>query len=164
MKYFDDCMSIESLRAEYRKNCLKLHPDKGGIAETFAEMQGEYERLIKLCVATEAGRANKENRKAHYTYETEKELMEAMEYFCNIQGVDVELCGCWLWITGNTFPVHEKIKEYGAKYSKNKSAWYWAATMSKGKCRGRYSWNKIRAKYGSIKLENEAEPVYSIAV
>jgi hypothetical protein len=163
MKYFDDCMSIESLRAEYRKNCLKLHPDKGGTAEIFADMQNEYERLIKLAAATEAGTACKENRKARYTYETEKELMSAMEYFLNIYGITVELCGCWLWITGDTFPVHEKIKEYGAKYSKNKGAWYWSADMGTGKHRGRYSWNKIRAKYGSVILESDARPIQSIA-
>jgi hypothetical protein len=156
-KYFSLDMTIEEIRKHFRVLCLKLHPDKGGDAEEFKAMKSEYDRICGILAAGEAGRANKENREARFTAETEKELREAIERFLSIPGIILEICGSWLWITGNTFPVRERIYLYGAKYSKTKKCWYWAADMGKGKVRGIYSMDKIRNKFGSTVIESEAE-------
>jgi curved DNA-binding protein CbpA len=156
-KYFSPEMSIEELRKNFRRHCLVLHPDKGGDAEEFKAMKNEYDYFIKLSAAGEAGRAAAKDRKPFYTYESEKALQDAIERFLAIPDIVVEICGSWLWITGNTFPVHERIKALGAKFSRNKKAWYWSPTMSQGKMRGIYSMKKIREKFGSICLESEAE-------
>lgn len=162
-KYFSPEMGIEELRKNFRKLCLELHPDKGGNAEEFKAMKNEYDYFCSLQAAGEAGKANAENRSARFTAETEKELREALERFLSIPGIIVEICGSWLWISGNTFPVHEQIKALGAKFSGQKKMWYWAATMREGKVRGRYDMNKIRSKFGSETIESTAKETLQIA-
>lgn len=163
-KYFSLEMSIEEIRKAFRKYCLELHPDKGGDAEEFKAMKNEYDQVIVLLAAGEAGKANAQNRKAHFTAETETALRETLEKLLNIAGITVEICGSWLWIYGNTYPVHEQIKALGCKYSSQKKAWYWAADLAQGKARGRYnSLAKIRAKFGSEVIESEAEEMKLVA-
>lgn len=162
-KYFSPEMNIEELRKNFRQLCLELHPDKGGDEEQFKAMKNEYDYFCRLQAAGEAGKATAENRAARFTAETEKELREALERFLNIHGIVVEICGSWLWISGNTFPVHEQIKAAGAKFSGQKKMWYWSATMRDGKVRGRYDMKKIRSKFGSEAIESTAAEVKLIA-
>jgi curved DNA-binding protein CbpA len=155
--------SIETLRSAFRKKCLELHPDKGGDAVKFAAMKNEYDILIKLAAAGEAGRANQESREARFNFESEKELAEMIEKLMKVSGIIIEVCGSWLWISGNTFVVHEQLKCLGLKFSGQKKCWYWASTIKQGKVRGRYSMDKIRSKFGSMVLESEAAPVHCLA-
>lgn len=157
MKYFTEIGSIEELRSMFRAYCLELHPDKGGDPEAFLAMKAEYDVAIRMAAATEAGTANAENREARFSYEGERAVAEALERFLNIPGIIVEICGSWLWIAGNTFPVHERIKAEGAKYSKGKGKWYYSPYMGRGKRRGRYSMAQIRRRFGSIVVDSEAQ-------
>ncbi len=43
MKYFDNCKTTEELKEQHRSYVKLLHPDKGGNAREFADMQAEYE-------------------------------------------------------------------------------------------------------------------------
>lgn len=46
MKYFKNISDFEELKKQYKQNALKLHPDKGGDAEEFKEMQNEFDTLF----------------------------------------------------------------------------------------------------------------------
>jgi hypothetical protein len=163
MKYFADGLTIEECRKQFRELCLQLHPDKGGKHEDFIAMKNEYDIAIKLLAALEAGNANRENRKTRFTFESEKALREKIEELLNIPAITIEICGSWLWISGNTFPVHDRIKAAGCKFSGAKKLWYFAVDMAQGRVRGRYSMAKIRNKFGSMTIESEAEPQYQLA-
>jgi len=45
MPYFYDCTTKEEARKRYLELCKKLHPDKGGNATEFKDMQAEYDRF-----------------------------------------------------------------------------------------------------------------------
>ena len=48
MKYFVNYpYTAETLKAEFRELCKKLHPDTGGNAQDFAEMMNEYEQTAR---------------------------------------------------------------------------------------------------------------------
>ncbi|MCW3788497.1 hypothetical protein [Plebeiibacterium sediminum] len=47
MKYFLDITDIEEAKARYRKLAKQLHPDAGGIANEFQNMQNEYHSLLQ---------------------------------------------------------------------------------------------------------------------
>ena len=67
-----------------------------------------------------------------------------------IPGLDIELCGSWLWIGGNTREHKEELKALSCRWSKNKKLWYWHHAEEGRKWRrGTYSMNEIRTKYGS---------------
>lgn len=46
MMYFIDITNIEQAKIRYRKLVKQLHPDKGGSANEFQEMQEEYKILL----------------------------------------------------------------------------------------------------------------------
>ena len=60
MKYFVNINSAEELRKMYRELVITMHPDKGGNAEEFAEMQNEYDNIKKQYEGStsKAGRGN----------------------------------------------------------------------------------------------------------
>lgn len=42
-----------------------------------------------------------------------------------LKGIEIEIIGAWIWITGNTFAVRTTLKGLGFKFSHSKAAWYW---------------------------------------
>jgi curved DNA-binding protein CbpA len=48
MKYFNvnNDTTLDELKAQYRKLCFKLHPDKGGDEREFVAMKNEYHSLL----------------------------------------------------------------------------------------------------------------------
>ncbi|MBN1548270.1 MAG: hypothetical protein JW902_16590, partial [Syntrophaceae bacterium] len=71
----------------------------------------------------------------------------------------VELCGVWLWITGNTYLAKDELKAFGCRFSGPKKAWYWRREKD-----GQDRWHKraislqeIRAKYGSVVLASDED-------
>jgi hypothetical protein len=158
MKYFNDYSNIAELRKLFRQYCLELHPDKeGGNHEAFIEMKAEYEKVLHFAASNEAGRACAENREPAFNFESESELAAMVEKLMKVQGIIIEICGSWLWVSGNTFPVHEQLKEFGLKYSRNKKRWYFSPYMTGGKRKGRYTMNKIRETFGSTVIESEVD-------
>lgn len=157
MKYFNDFMNIEELRTKFREFCLELHPDKGGKHEDFIEMKAEYDKVILRAANSEAIKAGTEDREPRFNFASESELAEMMEKLMRVPEIIIEVCGSWLWIAGNTFPVHEILKSFGFKYSKAKTKWYYSPYMGTGKRRGRYTMQKIRDKFGSTIIQSDAE-------
>ena len=48
MKYLrDDIQTLEELKKEYHRLCLKLHPDVGGSNEAMKELNAEYEIMFE---------------------------------------------------------------------------------------------------------------------
>lgn len=157
MKYFTEIMSIEQLRTQFREYCLELHPDKGGDHKEFIEMKAEYDKVIERASKTEFINAESENRKANFSFADEKELAEFLEKLMRVKGVVIELCGSWLWVSGNTILVKDQLKGFGMRFSKKKTAWYYSPYMGKTKRRGRYSMEKIRDTFGSTIIQGSKE-------
>ena len=89
--------------------------------------------------------------------ESEKEIAEkvskAWEQVSELTGIKVELCGAWLWVTGDTRPVKDTLKEAGFKWAPKKKQWYFPGVRSGG--RGGKNMGYIRAKYGSHNLKDD---------
>jgi curved DNA-binding protein CbpA len=157
-------MNIQELRDLYRKYAVQLHPDKPtGDHEKFTTMQNEYETVLKEISENEKIKAGKENRDPFFTFEGESEIMEMLKKAMRVKNIIIEICGSWLWISGNTFPVHEVLRSFGMRYSKKKKAWYFSPYMSKKRKAGRYSMKKIRNTFGSTILDNKEEEQKEIA-
>ena len=148
LEFFIDCKTKEQARKEFFKLCLLLHPDKGGEHERFVRMQSEYAFITEQL-------PNEDEEKETST-EYEINLSEMIEKLCRLRGIEIELCGCWLWVTGDTYSAKERLKEFGFKYSSKKKCWYWfegANDKTNRKYKGRKTLPEIRAKYGSQKFE-----------
>ncbi|MFQ5861498.1 MAG: hypothetical protein ACE5IC_00060 [Candidatus Brocadiales bacterium] len=85
-----------------------------------------------------------------------RDLQELIPLVTKLPSIHVELCGSWLWITGETFPIKAELKALGFKWSKKKSAWYYHNGRYRKKSRHPWSLDKIRTRFGSVEyLEQE---------
>ena len=70
--------------------------------------------------------------------------------------VKIELCGSWLWISGDTKPHKDNLKRIGCRWSNNKKQWYWRPPGSGRawfRSSNEYSMEQIRSDYGSVEIK-----------
>lgn len=148
--YFRQCRTAEELKKAYREIVKKLHPDNGGEASLFKEMQAEFssawERLKSIHVNSKGEQYTQE------TNETAQEFMDIIEKVIHLNGVDVELCGSWIWCSGNTQPYKEVFKALKFGWSGQKQAWHFHYGPYKKRSKSKLSMNDIRNLYGSKKF------------
>lgn len=146
--------TIDDVKIIYRKLASKNHPDKGGNTET---MQIINTAFAELCKFFESGNltldinedGNEEAKEFNFAFISELKTM---------QGVIIEVCGYWVWLTGDTFTHHGRIKALGFKFSGSKKAWYWSPTIDISKYRrGSRSMKGIRKEFGSNIIETEIQ-------
>jgi hypothetical protein len=80
---------------------------------------------------------------------------EILDKIRHIPNINIEVCGVWLWITGDTKPYKETFKELGLRFAPKKEAWYWRPEKYRSRNKGRYSLQQIRNLYGSQDIQNE---------
>lgn len=88
------------------------------------------------------------------TPEQGAELLAALDNLNGIPDIRTEICGCWIWITGETKAHKEALKEIGCRYCSKKKCWAFHPSGT-GRGRGKRSMNGIRAKYGSVTDEQD---------
>lgn len=143
---FETCKNLDELKKEYRKAAIENHPDAGGNEETMKVINIEYAARFEILKNAHNASAD-EHRK---TTETPEEFINIVSKLFQMDGLKVELCGSWLWISGETIKNKEGLKAAGCRWSAGKKMWYWHHPEEGAKrSRGRTSLQDIRRKYGS---------------
>lgn len=150
-KYFDKCRTAEELKKAYRTAAKKLHPDAGGDPELFKAMQAEFSAAWEKLKNVHMNASGERYEKA--TTETAAEFMELIEKLFKLDGVVIEICGAWLWVTGNTYPHRDELKKLRFGFSAKKSAWYFHYEPYKKHSKRELSMNQIRDMFGSQRVE-----------
>lgn len=157
---FENIKNFADLKKAYHKAARENHPDLGGDTETMKKINNDFDRAAKRIerdgetFGTE--QAAEKNGKTTETAQDLAEFAEILGKLYGLDGLDIELCGSWLWITGNTYTHREAIKVAGCKWSKNKQAWYWHKGEYTRKGKRRYDMDEIRAMHGSEKIRGSA--------
>lgn len=68
-------------------------------------------------------------------------------------GLTIEVCGSWVWVSGDTKPHKEALKESGFKWAPKKEMWHFRPSDHKSFNRGNWSMGKIREEHGSIRVK-----------
>lgn len=150
MMYFT-ATNLNELKVQYRRLAMEHHPDRGGDAEIMKAINNEHDDLFKkLSSAHNDAAAADATRKTRPTTETPEEFRKIIDILLHMDGLEVELCGAWLWIGGNTKGNREGLKRAGCKWSASKQLWYWHHQEAGSPWHsGKSSMSKIRRKYGS---------------
>jgi hypothetical protein len=146
MKFFSNVKSIEELKKEYRKLAFVHHPDRGGNAETMKELNAAYDLMLKKLASTA--------KEEHNEMEFAEQFKEVIDRLINCIGLEIEVCGSWLWVGGNTKQYKEVLKELGFKWRSKKEKWSLGETT--GKKKGEWSMDAIREKFGSEKINTSS--------
>jgi len=155
MTYFNPRpVTLDDLKKAYRRLAMQHHPDRGGSKEAMQAINAEYEELFKAL-------KDKHNAAAddyHKTTEAPEEFIEIINRLMKLDGLEIELCGSWLWIGGNTRENKEELKAAGCRWSNNKKLWYWRHEEdARPWHRGTKTMSEIRFKYGSQTFRGGAE-------
>jgi hypothetical protein len=74
-----------------------------------------------------------------------------------LQGITIELIGNWIWLSGNTYPHRQQLKQTGFFFAPKKVMWYYRPPDYKSANKSPKTIEYIRNKYGSDVIENHSK-------
>lgn len=149
--------TLEELKAQYRKFAFRHHPDRGGSDEEMKVVNGEYDELfLKLKDVHRTKEGKTYTKESAETPEQYREIVYAL-LMLHMEGVDIEIIGSFIWLSGNTKPYKEAIKALGFKWSQNKTAWYLPPDGYKKFGRKQFDLDEIREMYSSTRVNGDGE-------
>ena len=141
---FSEVTGINEAKKVYKSLAKKLHPDVGGSEEEFKLLNAIYNDFIE--------------NKIYFSndFKIDLDLEKIISQILHFENITIELVGSWIWLSGDTKEIKDKLKELGFKWASKKKMWYYGEM--KGKSHGEKSLDEIKDKYGSKifkKIENE---------
>ena len=144
--YFDltEISTLDDLKKQYFKLAKTHHPDAGGTTADFQNLQAEYEILIrKILNGTNLSSEEKNNEIV-----IDENLRQAIDTVIHLPGISIDLVGKWIWISGNTFPIKDFLKNAGFVFFKKAGTAYWVFKGVESHSRGGTALQDIYNKYG----------------
>ncbi len=138
-------ISGDIIKEAYRKAAKKFHPDINPAGEQMMKLINE----AKHSLLSEILPIEWDSEKSTFQ-DYGHEINEALNKIIDIQGIAIEVCGAWVWVSGNTKEHWPKFKEAGFFYAPVKKQVYFRPKGFKSRSRGKtLSMDEIRNKYGS---------------
>jgi hypothetical protein len=157
-KFYNDfmkCKTMEEIKQVYRKLAKLHHPDIGGNVEDMKQVNASYDYAVKNFLNnnrsdfkynTEQKRQNEENTANIYK--------DIIDNIINIPDISIEICGNWIWVSGNSRPYKHILKKAGFNWASKKCQWYYKPADYVKKWHGKtLTKEEIREKYGSQKIK-----------
>ena len=140
----------KEMKQAYRCACIKYHPDKGGCVEMMKAVNQAWDALQDIKESfnfdhDEPGQAD--------TSGYGDKMNAVLRTMSVLNGLEIEICGSWIWVTGNTHAHKAALKENGLKWASKKKAWYYRPEGSFTSGRGTCSLDDIRNIHGSQKVQ-----------
>ena len=141
IKEFSEVTGINEAKKVYKTLAKKLHPDVGGSEEEFKILNSVYTDLIE--------------HKIYFSNDIkiDIELEKIISLILHFENITIELVGSWVWVSGDTREIKEKLKEIGFKWASKKRMWYFGEMKSKNPTPK--SMEEIKSKYGSETLKTK---------
>lgn len=157
MNWFNNPKSLEELKKQYKTLAMKHHPDHGGTVEDMQQINAEYDRLFEKLKNVHQTAEGTTYTSREETTETPSEFKDIINRLIKFQGVHIEICGSWLWITGCTIEYREELKNMKFRWSKSKVAWYYHHEDYRKSTKRTYTLDEIRDLYGSETIKTEPQ-------
>ena len=141
IKEFSEVTGINEAKKVYKTLAKKLHPDVGGSEEEFKLLNAIYNDFIE--------------NKIYFSndFKIDIELEKIISLILHFENITIELVGSWVWVSGDTREIKDKLKEIGFKWASKKKMWFYGEM--KGRNPNEKSIDEIKAKYGSETLKTK---------
>lgn len=146
MTYFKNIKTLEELRKEYKRLVKQNHPDNGGSDELIKTINVEYEFTFKMIEKSDTANSKKYNMAA------DEQIRDIINMIINLN-INIEICGSWVWVSGNTYTCKDELKKNGFHWASKKKMWYWHDAEEVTRSNGKTTMDDIRTKYGSEKVK-----------
>ena len=131
----------EIAKDAYRTACKKYHPDINPAGE-------EIMKFINMSYSVlQDFSGDVKEQETEYG----EQLNNALNAVLNLSGLLIEICGAWVWVSGDTKAHKEALKEAGYKWANKKKSWYFRPAQYRSRARGQSSMEEIRVKYGTTR-------------
>ena len=120
-------------------------------------MQNEFERLWERLKNVHQNAKGETYTKNTETDETPQEFIHIINTLVRLRGVEVEICGSWIWVSGNTKEHKDVLKQLGFRFAYKKKAWYYHKDKFRKKSREELTMDDIRDMFGSKRYEHKQE-------
>jgi len=144
----DGDLTPEIVKKAYKKMSLKFHPDRNGSIEMMQAVNDAYETLKDFNGNVEAGASGYSDA-----------FNDALNKVIDLPDIEIEICGSWIWVTGDTWQHREILGKDGAGFNWNrkKKAWSFRPSDWKSLSRGNWSLDRIRNEHGSEKVQGKSQ-------
>lgn len=136
--------TAETIKKSYRKACATYHPDRNPAGLEMMKLVNEAYVTLK----GESGTAQESNNDLASYGEC---IFNALSQIIHLD-LEIEICGAWVWLSGDTKPHKDIIKAAGFKWANKKKLWFFRPADYKSKGRGNFSMDDIRAAHGTQKI------------
>lgn len=161
--WFDGCTNLQSLKERYKELAKAYHPDINPDAgdEAMQQINAQYDELVKrFSRVSSDGRTEATEQEARSAADLAMQYREIIAQIINLAGISIELCGAWLWVSGDTYPHREAIKAAGLRFASKKRMWYWRPEEAAcHKSRRGTTMSDIRRKYGSDRIKSDGSTI-----
>lgn len=161
--YFAGCATSEDVKKRYRELCKTWHPDLGPQEENAART-AKMQEINAAYARASAGYRQEEMRQRARQYgrpeptqqdyadaaAVDERIRQAIEQIITLDGLEIEICGLWVWVGGETKRHREALKAAAYRWAPQKEKWYFAGVPGAG--RGKFSMDDIRDRYGSQRV------------
>lgn len=155
--YFTGCNDLNALKQRYKELAKTYHPDVNPDAgdEIMQQINAQYDELVKKLARVSAdGRTEATEQEARDAATMAQAYREIIAKIIQLDGLEIELCGLWLWVSGDTYANREALKVAGLRYASKKKMWYWRPDEAACRhSRRNATMTDIRTKYGSERIK-----------
>jgi len=141
--------TLEELKRQYRKLVFTHHPDKGGDVEKMKAVNNEYDTLFKILKDVHKTKDGETYTAKQASAETADQFKDLINELMKMENIEIEIIGCFVWVTGNTKAYKEKLKELKFQWHSKKTAWFLKPENYRCKSRRNYEFDEIRDMYGT---------------
>ena len=138
-KEFENVTRLNEAKKVFKKLACKLHPDVGGDEESFKILKNVYDYIVehKIYLSNES----------KFDIELEKIISQVLHF----EDIIIEVGGSWIWLSGETKVIKDKLKDLNFKWASKKKMWYYGEM--KGRSHKEKSLDEIKGKYGCTTLK-----------
>ena len=147
--YFKNPKTLEALKKQYRELALKHHPDRGGDNEVMKIINREYDELFKRLKDVHQTKDGETYTAKNETSETPEQFKAIIDELMKMDNIVIEIIGCFIWVTGNTKPYKDKLKELKLQWHSKKLAWYLKPEDYRKRSHKDFELDEIREMYGT---------------
>ncbi len=147
----------EVVKAAFRQACMKFHPDRNPAGIEMMKLINEAKEALKSATYPIEYK-NEDN------YNYGDEINAALNRIIGLQGLVIEICGAWVWVSGETKQHWPTLKDAGFQFSAPKKMVYFRPLYAKTRRfkKDGLSIDEIRAKYGADNIKSK-NPYYLTA-
>ena len=138
-------ITLDQCKTAYRRACIQYHPDRnpGGL-EMMKAVNAAWAHLQGLDWNHPVN--NAEGQDSDYG----DALMAFINTTVDLPGVHLEVCGSWVWVSGDTRPHKDAIKAAGGRWASKKKQWYFRPEGYRRRDRqGEWTMDSIRETFGT---------------